>query len=262
MNEVQKYVSEKFGDLRVTLKTGEPWFVAADVCKALDIAQPTRACERLDEDEKGVSLIHTPGGEQELLIINEPGLYSMVLGSRKKEAKAFKRWVTHDVIPSIRKHGVYMTTETMEKVMNDPDFLINLLQELKAERARRISLESENAVMLPKAEYCDAVLRSESLIATNVIAKDYGMHATRFNRMLENMGVQYKRGGIWTLKVPYDGQGYAQSATFQREGSDNTYLWLKWTEKGRKFLYDFLKEHEILPVSERQSKKQHPNTIF
>ena len=196
-----------------------------------------------------------------MTVVNEPGLYSLVLGSRKKEAKAFKRWVTHDVIPSIRKHGAYMTTETMEKVMNDPDFLIGLLNALKDEKAKRISLEAQHKVMLPKAEYCDAVLKSESLIATNVIAKDYGMHAARFNKMLENMGVQYKRGGIWELKAAYQDQGYAQSATFQRDGSNNTFIWLKWTEKGRKFLYDFLKSHEIVPMSERQKKSWQTNVL-
>lgn len=89
------------------MRNGEPWFVAADVCKALELTDPNKSVSRLDDDEKGTNSIRTPGGNQEMSIINEPGLYSLVLGSRKPQAKAFKRWITHDVIPSIRKHGMY-----------------------------------------------------------------------------------------------------------------------------------------------------------
>ena len=107
MNDLSIFQNDQFGVVRVIQQDGDPWFVAVDVCRALDINQPSRACERLDEDEKGVSSIHTLGGIQELLIVNEPGLYTLIFGSRKPEAKAFRRWIAHDVIPSIRKYGVY-----------------------------------------------------------------------------------------------------------------------------------------------------------
>ena len=107
MNELTVFENKDFGQIRAIMQQGEPWFVAADVCKCTDIANSRDAFSRLDEDEKGVALIDTPGGKQNMAIINEPGLYSLVLGSRKPEAKAFKRWITHEVIPSIRKTGSY-----------------------------------------------------------------------------------------------------------------------------------------------------------
>lgn len=103
------------------MKDGEPWFVAADVCRALEISNSRDAMSRLDADEKGVALTDTLGGKQEMSIVNEPGLYTLVLGSRKQEAKAFKRWITHEVIPTIRKHGAYMTPEKVEEVLMNPD---------------------------------------------------------------------------------------------------------------------------------------------
>ncbi len=107
MNELQLFRSQEFGDVRGIEKDGEPWFVAADVCRALELGNSRQALARLDDDEKGVILMDTPGGKQEMSIVNEPGLYTLVLGSRKPEAKAFKRWITHEVIPSIRKSGGY-----------------------------------------------------------------------------------------------------------------------------------------------------------
>ena len=108
-NNMQIFQNEKFGKIRTLNLNGEPWFVAADVCKALELGNPSMTVERLDDDEKGISTIDTLGGKQCMAIINEPGLYSLVITSRKPEAKAFKRWITHEVIPAIRKHGAYIS---------------------------------------------------------------------------------------------------------------------------------------------------------
>lgn len=108
-NNMQIFQNEAFGEIRTLLIDGEPWFVAADVCKALELGNPSMTVERLDDDEKGISTIDTLGGKQCMAIINEPGLYSLVITSRKPEAKAFKRWITHEVIPAIRKHGAYIS---------------------------------------------------------------------------------------------------------------------------------------------------------
>lgn len=129
------------------MKDGEPWFVAADVCRALGIGNSRDATARLDSDEKGVVLTDTLGGQQKLGIVNEPGLYTLVLGSRKPQAKEFKRWITHEVIPSIRKHGAYATEATIDKIIDNPDFGIHLLQQLKAERAQKKVLEAQNAIL-------------------------------------------------------------------------------------------------------------------
>lgn len=110
--DIQIFKNEQFGQIRVVERDGEPWFVAVDICGALDIANSRDALTRIDEDEKGVALTDTLGGAQEVAVVNEPGLYSLVLGSRKSEARAFKRWITHDVIPAIRKTGMYATLAT------------------------------------------------------------------------------------------------------------------------------------------------------
>ena len=246
--------------VRVISRQGEPWFVGRDVCEALGYKKPENALSaHVDPEDKTATLIQGTGSNYKTnaTIVNESGLYSLIMSSKLLSARQFKRWVTSEVLPAVRKHGAYMTPETIEKTLTDPDFIIRLAQELKAEKERRLALETERTVMLPKAEYCDAVLQSPSLIPTNVIAKDYGMSARRFNQMLCNMGVQYKRGGMWAITAKYQGEGYAQSETFCREEDCSTYHWTKWTEKGRNFLYQFLKEHDILPVSEREKKNVH-----
>ena len=257
MNELQKFMySDK--EVRVVVKEGEPWFVTADVCKVLEVTNPTVALDRLDNDERAKFNL---GRQGETNIVNEPGLYSLILGSRKKEAKAFKRWITHDVIPAIRKFGGYLTPEAAEKALQDPDFIIRLATALKEERAKRMALEEENLHLRPKALYCDSVLDSEGLIATNIIAKDYGMSAKVFNQKLERLGIQYRRGEMWALKAEYQDKGYAQSKTLMWENSDKVKHWLYWTETGRKFLYDFLKEKGCVPMSEREQHKWQKNVI-
>lgn len=222
MNELSNltvFQHNVFGSVRTVIKDSEPWFVAVDVCKALELADTGKATSRLDADESTrIEIDHpqSPGKKLEVIVVNESGLYCLILGSRKKEAREFKRWVTHEVIPSIRKHGAYMTPETIEKTLCNPDFIIKLATALKEE-------QQKVAALTPKAEYCDAVLQSPSLIATSVIAKDYGMSAARFNRMLENFGIQYKRGGIWVLKADYQDKGYMKSETFKYEGSNETF---------------------------------------
>lgn len=121
MENVRIYQKEGFGELRVVQIQNEPWFVAADVCRALEVRNNRDALERLDADEKGVTLTDTPGGSQKMSIVSESGLYSLVLSSRKPEAKLFKRWITHEVIPSIRKNGAYLTPEKVEEVLSDPE---------------------------------------------------------------------------------------------------------------------------------------------
>ena len=164
MNELQVFENNQFGQVRAIMKDGEPWFVAADVCRALEIANNRDALTRLEQDEKGVALTDTPGGAQEVTIVNEPGLYALVLGSRKPEAKAFKRWVTHEVIPSIRKTGAYMTPETIEKVLMNPDTIISLATQLK-------ELQTKVEQDKPKVLFADAVAASHTSILIGDLAK-------------------------------------------------------------------------------------------
>ena len=145
MTDLQIFTNEQFGNVRVVDVNGDSWFVAADVCKALELGNPTMALDRLDADERTLISIEGASNGLPVNMVNEAGLYSLVLGSRKPEAKAFKRWITHEVIPAIRKHGGYLTPQTVEEALLNPDTLIRLATDLKAERAARKELEEQNA---------------------------------------------------------------------------------------------------------------------
>ena len=172
MNEIKVFENKQFGSVRSILKDGEPWFVAADVCRALELGQVTNTIRRLDEDEKGViSIKGISKGNDQANIVNEPGLYALVLGSRKPEAKAFKRWITHEVIPAIRKHGGYLTAEKVEEALLNPDVLIRLATELKDEREQRKALEGQIAEDKPYTGFGRAIAASSDAILVREFAK-------------------------------------------------------------------------------------------
>lgn len=168
MTDIQIFRNEQFGEVRTIEKNGEPWFVAADVCKVLDLSNPTIAASRLDEDERAKFNL---GRQGETTIVSEAGLYTLVLGSRKPEAKAFKRWITHEVIPTIRRHGAYATETTIESIIADPESGIKLLQALKAEQERRKEAEAIAEAQRPKALFADAVAASDNSILVGELAK-------------------------------------------------------------------------------------------
>lgn len=205
MNELQIFENNQFGQVRAIMKDGEPWFVAADVCRALEIANNRDALTRLEQDEKGVALTDTPGGAQEVTIVNEPGLYTLVLGSRKPEAKAFKRWVTHEVIPSIRKHGMYATPTTIEQMIADPANAIKVFSALKQEQERRKELEATVEHNAPKVLFADAVAASHTSILIGDLAKLIRQNGVevgqnRLFQWLRDNGYLIKRkGSDWNM---------------------------------------------------------------
>lgn len=150
--QLQVFKNPEFGEIRVVEKDGEPWFVAVDVCDILGLSNPTIAVSRLDKDERAKFNL---GRQGDSTIVNEPGLYTLILGSRKPEAKAFKRWITHDIIPAIRKYGAYMTPEKLEEAVCNPDTIIEICMQLKLEQERRKQVEAENRQIRPKADYFD-----------------------------------------------------------------------------------------------------------
>lgn len=178
MNEIQVFNNAQFGNVRVIVKNGEPLFVASDVCKCLDIANSRDALSRLDEDEKGVVLTDTLGGEQELSAVNEAGLYVITLGSRKPEAKPFKRWITHDVIPSIRQTGAYLSH------VIDSDMLFKMAEAMREKEQRISVLEEEKQAMLPKAEYFDALVDRNLLTNFRETAKQLHIQQKQFIQFL------------------------------------------------------------------------------
>ena len=206
MNDLKIFSNEKFGTVRTVVKDNEPWFVAADVCKALEHSNVTVALDRLDDDEKAKLNLGLQGGATGC--VNEPGLYSLVLGSRKPEAKEFKRWITHEVIPAIRKTGMYMSGEAMAYVLADPKNAIELLtkyvkaqEEIKVEREARKLAEAQNAIMAPKAEYFDDLIDRNINLNFRTVAKEFGVKEKWFIGKLKSHGYIYKdsRG----QNVPY-----------------------------------------------------------
>ncbi|WP_026676742.1 phage antirepressor [Fictibacillus gelatini] len=171
MNELQKVFNYGSAQVRTVIKNNEPWFVAKDVTEVLEIKNSRDALSRLDIDEKDVALTDTPGGKQEMTIINESGLYSLILGSRKPEAKQFKRWITHEVIPSIRKHGAYMTPETIEKALLNPDVLIDLATRLKDEQQKRAAAEKTIEEQKPLVMFAETCMASSDSILVRELAK-------------------------------------------------------------------------------------------
>lgn len=170
MNQLQIFSNTEFGTIRTLEMNGDPWFVGKDVAEALGYANPRDAISKhVDTDDKGVAKCDTLGGTQEFTTINESGVYALVFGSKLESAKRFKHWVTSEVLPSIRKHGAYMTPETLEKALLNPDGMITVLKALKAEQEKRKALESENKQMQPKALFADAVTASE----TSTLIRDF-----------------------------------------------------------------------------------------
>ena len=158
-------------EVRTIQNDGEPWFVLKDVCNVLHIGNSRDVVARLDQDEKGVGQIDTLGGKQEMTIINESGLYNVILRSDKPEAKPFRKWVTSEVLPTIRRHGMYATPDTVEKMLADPDTTIKLLETIKQERAARLALEAQAESDKPKILFADAVSASHSSILVGDLAK-------------------------------------------------------------------------------------------
>ena len=184
-NHLMIFENPEFGAVRSILIDGEPWFVAADVCKALELEKTNRALSRLDDDEKGAHSVSTPGGRQRMSIISESGLYSLILGSRKPEARAFKRWITHEVIPSIRKHGAYMTDSLLDALEAHPEAVPEYLNRLRSENARNRELTRRLRLALPKAEYYDAFVDPADCTNIRTTAKELGVPEKQFTRYLE-----------------------------------------------------------------------------
>jgi prophage antirepressor-like protein len=260
MSELQIFQNAEFGSVRSITVNGEPYFVGKDVAEILGYSNTRKAIlDHVDEEDKGVTKCDTPGGSQELAVINESGLYSLILSSKLPGAKRFKRWVTSEVLPAIRKHGVF----AMDDIVNNTDALIEALQAFKAERLQRMALESENAVqrqqlseMKPKASYYDVVLNSPDLVSITEIAKDYGWSAQRMNEYLHGRGIQFRQGGrIWILYQKYAQKGLTSTKTHTYpapDGTVHTKVHTYWTQKGRLFIYDLLKADGILPTMERE----------
>lgn len=260
MSELQIFKNAEFGSIRTLQINGEPYFVGRDVAEILGYSNSRKAlADYVAEKDKGVTKCDILGGTQEMTVINESGLYSLILSSKLPTARRFKRWVTSEVLPTIRRHGVY----AVDEVLANPDMLIEALLQLKAEREINQALKETVVVqnqqiveMKPKASYYDVVLNCKDLVAISVIAKDYGWSANRMNQYLHQKGVQYKQGNkIWLLYQKYAEMGYTNTKTHSYPGNDGTMhtaVHTYWTQQGRLFIYELLKSDGILPTMEQE----------
>lgn len=172
MNNLQIFDSPDFGQIRTIQQNGEPWFVGKDVAQALGYSQTAKAVrEHVKDNHKGMSVLDTPGGKQEITIIDEAGLYSLVMRAKTEKAEAFQEWVTGEVLPAIRKHGGYLTPDKIEQALTDPDTIIKLATTLKEERAARQQAEANLQAAKPKVLFADAVSASDSTILIGDLAK-------------------------------------------------------------------------------------------
>ena len=251
-NEIILFKHEEFGEIRTLNIDGEPWFVGVDIANNLGYQNGSRDINRhVDEDDRNKRMVFDGNQKKETIVINESGLYSLILSSKLPSAKKFKRWVTAEVLPSLRKHGAYFTAETLHKTMSDPRELAKLLTALADEQDKRRKLEEENAFLSVKASYYDRILYSKNSVPVTQIAKDYGMTAIAFNRMLHEYGIQYSLRKSWVLYAEYANLGYTQSRTYTID-EDKAVMHTCWTQKGRIFLYNFLKSHGVLPMCEQE----------
>ena len=259
-------------EIRTVFIENEPWWVAKDICDVFGETNRNRAMQALYEDEKGYTQLTTPGGVQQLAVVSEAGLYSLLFAmqplkargvsetyitERQTKLKNFRRWVTHEVLPSIRKRGFY----AVDELLNNPDLLLNALLQLKVERSKTAALleqtlaqEQQIIEMRPKAGYYDVVLSCKDAVPISVISKDFGWSAQKMNAFLHDCGVQYKQGTIWLLYQKYAENGYTDTKTHIYKGSNGEprpEVRTQWTQKGRLFIYEIMKSNGYLPLIER-----------
>lgn len=258
MNNLKIFNNHEFGKIRTIVDgNNEPWFVGKDIAEILEYAKPRNAISRHvdEEDKKGAPIQGDLGGKQKMTIINESGLYSLIFSSKMDKAREFKRWVTSEVLPAIRKDGGYMLAnknDSEEEIMAKAVLIAQKsMERLKLENKQKDQIIGE---LKPKADYVDKILQNKSLIKVSAIAKDYGMSAQEMNKLLHELRIQYNQGGQWLLYAKIQDKGYTSSETHvyeKKDGSTDIRLLTKWTQKGRIFLYDELKKNGYLPMIER-----------
>ena len=265
-NNIKVFENSEFGKVRTVILNDEPWFIGKDVTDILGYQNGSRDINRhVDEDDRQNYQNGTFESNRGMAIINESGLYSLILSSKLPTAKKFKRWVTSEVLPSIRKHGVYMTEDTIKKAMAEPDFIIKLATELKKEQEQNKQLtetcsQQQQVIgeLKPKADYVDKILKSNSLVTITQIAKDYGMSGQGMNKVLHDLHIIYSCNKQWLLYSQHQAKGYTFSETVdipREDGTTKVVMNTKWTQKGRLFLYETLKKRNLLPLIERKEQE-------
>ena len=271
LNNLQIFKNTEFGEIGILVSEGKELFPATECARMLGYSNPHDAISRHCKSDgcvkhEVVSTTKNQHGMEtqqkvEKIFISEGDLFRLIVKSKLPAAERFEGWVFDEVLPSIRKHGIYATDKVIDEMISNPDYGIKLFTELKIEKEKRRLLEFENAKskqiigeLTPKASYYDLILQNKSTMAISKIAKDYGMSGRAFNKLLHELGVQFKMGDAWLLYQNYADQGYTQSKTHVID-VDRSVMHTYWTQKGRLFIYDLLKnKRRIFPVIERESK--------
>ena len=256
MNDIQIFKNPQFGEIRTAGTADNPMFCLSDVCKSLGLSAKG-VNQRLDDEViSNYPIKDSLGRTQQALFVNEDGLYDVILDSRKPEARQFRKWVTSEVLPAIRKTGGYMVTqqnETPEQLMaralrvaNETLARQNAKMEQMQRENKRLNADNEQKegeinILRPDAEYTRKTLTSVSTWNTNIIAKEMGMSAVTLNKKLQKLGVQYKQHDVWVISAKYEGRGYVKTQTYtymKSGGETGTRLQMEWTERGRRFLHE------------------------
>ncbi|WP_432720522.1 phage antirepressor [Staphylococcus shinii] len=244
MNELQVFQNSKFGNLEVLTIDGKEWFPATEVAKKLGYKDPYKAIKQHTKLKGWANhLVPSMGGNQNKKFIDEGNLYRLITNSKLPQAEEFEEWVFEEVLPSIRKHGIYATESVIEQTMKDPDYIINILMEYKQEKENNLILKQEIGELKPKADYVDEILKSPGTMTITQIAADYGLSAQKLNKLLHEARLQRRVGKQWVLYTEHMNKGYTKSETInivRSDGTPDTQPQTKWTQKGR------LKIHEIL----------------
>ena len=252
--ELKVFKSEEFGSVRVVEINNEPWFVAKDISDFLNYSDASAMTRHLDEDEKANCQIDSMSKSQ--IIINESGLYSAILRSKRPEAKRFKKWVTSEVLPSIRQTGGYIHHD---EEMSDEEIMARALQvaqrtiEKKNNKIKALEKETLNLVDViesqkPKLEYLDKILSCDDALLMTSIAFDYGLSAQALNKILCEEKVQRKVRNQYILYSEYMGKGYTETETGEYGGKARPQT--LWTQKGRMFIHQILKQRNIKPLED------------
>ena len=264
MNELQIFNNPEFGSVRTVTKDNEPMFCLGDLCRALDLTAKGVRQRLSDEVISTYPIEDALGRMQNALFVNEDGLYDVILESRKDSAKKFRKWVTSEVLPSIRKNGGYIANQeqmTPEQIVANALIVAQNIISKKDKQIEELetSVQQMDAViteMTPKVDYADRILSSTDCMTVSQIAQDYGMSAKRFNKILHTAGIQRKVGNQWILYAEYQGKGYVRNKTCEYSkgnGDTGTKLLTVWTQKGRMLIYEKLKQIGVFPEMENAS---------
>lgn len=259
MRDMKIFNHKEFGELSILIINGKEYFPASRCAAILGYTNTRDAISRHCRGVVKHDIIDNLGRTQETNFIPEGDLYRLIIRSNLPKAEQFERWVFDEVLPSIRKFGLYATDALIDDILNNPDLGIKLFTEYKQakEKARQLELETAKQKQIigelrPKASYYDLIVQNKSLVPITKIAKDYGMSGRAMNKLLHELGVQYKMGNTWLLYQDYADQGYTQSKTHTID-AERSVMHTYWTQKGRLFLYDLLKNKRgLLPVIERK----------